>query len=168
MNLILAADAHWGIGKDGGLLVSLPGDMAFFKEKTMGKTVVMGRATLESLPKHRGLPKRTNIVLTRQKDYEAERAEVVHSIEELQQRLKDADPDDVFVIGGARVYEELLPYVDTCYITKIGKTFPADRYFEDLDQDPAFRVTWKSGPKEENGIPYRFWKYERISEEHEA
>ncbi|MDD6707621.1 dihydrofolate reductase [Eubacterium pyruvativorans] len=165
MNLILAADENWGIGKDGDLLVRLPGDMEFFKEKTRGNVVVMGRATLESLPKKRGLAKRVNIVLTTRPDFTAERCEIVHSHEELFHRLEAFDSSRVFVIGGARVYRELLPYVDTCYITKIRKSFDADRHFVDLDADSRFAVTWMSEEKEENGVAYRFYKYERVRKE---
>jgi len=160
MNLILAADENWAIGYKGGLLCHIPGDLKFFKEQTSGSTVVMGRATLESLPGSKGLPGRTNIVLTGNKDFAAEKVQiVVHSMEELTEELKKHD--DVFVIGGESVYKTLLPLCDTCYITRIYEQFPADRYFVDLDVDVNFKVTWKSDMKEENGIRYRFFKYER-------
>lgn len=160
MNLILAADENWAIGYCGNLLCSIPGDLQFFKEQTKGKTVVMGRATLESLPGGRGLPNRTNIVLTGKKDFSAERVQVVvHDMNELFKEL--IKYDDVFVAGGESVYKALLPLCDTCYITKIYDSFKADRYFVDLDADEDFRVTWQSDLKEENGIKYRFFKYER-------
>ena len=160
MQLILAADKNWAIGKDGDLLVSLPGDMKFFRRTTSGKTVVMGRATLESLPGKKALPKRRNIVMTTRTNYFPERCEIVHSIDELMELLGE-NTDDVLVMGGAKVYEELLPYCDTCWITKIDAEFPADRHFRDLDADEDFEVTWESEPMEENGIGYRFLKYER-------
>lgn len=160
MQMIAAADAAWGIGYQGDLLCSLHQDMKYFKEKTPGHTVVMGRKTLESLPHRRGLPNRRNIVLTSRTDYQPERAEIVHSIPELMDALGE-DKETAFVIGGAGVYEELLPYCDVCWITKIGRTFTADRYFRNLDEDKDFQVTWESEEMEENGIPYRFMKYER-------
>ena len=161
MKIILAADRNWAIGKDGDLLVSLPGDMKFFRTTTSGMTVVMGRATLESLPGKKALPKRRNIVMTTKTDYFPERCEIVHSIDELMELLGTEETDNVFVMGGARVYEELLPYCDTCWITKIDAEFPADRHFRDLDADEDFEITWESEPMEENGIGYRFVKYER-------
>jgi dihydrofolate reductase len=160
MQMIAAADAQWGIGYKGDLLCSLHEDMKYFKEKTSGHTVVMGRATLESLPHKRGLPKRRNIVLTTRENYEPECAEVVHSVSQLMDALGD-EADDAFVIGGARVYEELLPYCDVCWITRIGKAFTADRHLPDLDEDDAFQISWESEEMEEDGIPYRFVKYER-------
>lgn len=160
MNLIVAADRNWAIGNEGDLLCHLSGDLKFFKETTMGHTVVMGRTTLESLPGKRGLPGRRNIVITRQEGYEAERVDtVVHDMDELMEVLKD-DPE-AFVIGGAEVYRQLLPKCNTCYITRIDAEFPADRFFPDLDADPDFEITWKSDMQEENGIKYQWFKYER-------
>ena len=92
MNMIVAADSRWGIGKNNGLLASLPSDMKYFREHTAGKVVVMGRKTLESLPGKRGLPGRTNIVLTTRPDFEAERCITVNSEEELFERIAAYEP----------------------------------------------------------------------------
>lgn len=164
MQLILAADEKWGIGRKGGLLCHLPGDLKYFKERTVGKTVVMGRVTLESLPGGRGLPGRRNIVLTRSRDYVAEGCEVVHDTGELAGALRGTAPDDVMVIGGAEVYRRLLPQCDLCYITKIYADLGADRFFVDLDADPDFEARPCGGEHEENGIRYRFFIYERKDE----
>ena len=161
MNLILAADENWGIGKDGDLLVRLPGDMEFFKEKTRGNVVVMGRATLESLPKKRGLAKRVNIVLTTRPDFTAERCEIVHSHEELFHRLEAFDSSSVFVIGGARVYRELLPYCDRAYVTRVHTTPASDTFFSNLDEDTAWASPETLLSGEENGIPYEMLLYKR-------
>ena len=161
MQLILAADENWGIGKDGDLLCHIPGDLKFFKEKTLGKTVVMGRTTLESLPGGRPLPKRENIVITSKKDLTVEGALVVHSEAELMDVIAGKNGDDVVIIGGAMVYKEFLDRCDTCYITKIYKKFDADRFFTDLDQDPGFQVVWESDVQEENGIRYQWFEYKR-------
>lgn len=161
MKLILAADENWAIGKDGGLLCHLPGDLKFFKEKTQGKTVVMGRPTLESLPGGKPLPKRENIVLTSNQDYHVEGALVVHSEEELMQAVEGRDTDEVMIIGGGKVYRDFLPKCDTCYITKIYEKFEADTWFLNLDEMPEFEVAWKSDIKEENGINYQFFEYRR-------
>lgn len=168
MNLIVAVDNNWGIGKDGDLLCHLSGDLKYFKETTMGHTVIMGRKTFESLPGKKGLPGRRNIVLTSRADYEAEGAEVVHSIPELRKTLKEdagdtagRDLEEAFVIGGAAVYDELMPFCDTLYVTKIDKAFEADRSIEDLDENDNFVLVWESDEQEENGIKYRFTKYER-------
>ena len=161
MKLILAADKNWAIGNKGGLLCHLPGDLKFFKEKTTGKTVVMGRGTLESLPGKKPLPKRENIVMSSNPDYVVEGATVVHSHEELFEYLKGKDSDEVMVMGGGRVYKDLLPYCDTCYITKIYESFDADTWFVNLDEMPEFEVAWESDLQEENGIEYRFFEYRR-------
>ena len=165
MNIIVACDRNWGIGKDGHLLCHLSGDLKYFKEMTMGKTVVMGRVTLESLPGGRGLPGRRNIVLTKDLDYEAENAEVVHSILELEDAVADTPEDDVFVIGGAKIYEQLLLLCKYVYVTKVDAAFEADRFFCDLGKSGRFELESSSEPVEENGIRYRFLRYVKIPPE---
>ena len=91
MKLIAAIDSNWNIGKDGALLVHIPQDMKFFREKTMGKVVVMGRKTLESFPGKKPLKGRTNIVLTTSSGYEAEGALIVHSLSELEEAVAGYD-----------------------------------------------------------------------------
>lgn len=160
MNLILAADENWAIGNKGDLLCHLSGDLKYFKKTTTGNTVIMGRKTLESLPGKKGLPGRKNVVLTTDENFSADGVDTIcHSIEELMQVLKD--DDNAFVIGGAKVYEQLLPLCDTCYITKIYGKFPADAYFVNMDEMKEFKVTWQDELMEDNGITYRFMKYER-------
>ena len=161
MKLILAADRNWAIGKDGDLLCHLPGDLKYFKEKTVGKTVIMGRGTLESLPGKKPLPKRENIVISGNPDYAVPGAVVLHSHEELFDYIRDKDSDEVIVMGGGRVYRELLPYCDTCYITRIYESFDADTWFVNLDEMPEFEIVWQSELQEENGIQYRFLEYRR-------
>ena len=161
MKLILAADENWAIGKNGDLLCHLSGDLKYFKKRTLDKTVVMGRKTLESLPGAKPLPKRRNIVLTSKEDYNGNGAEIAHSEKELKELLKATSTDDVMIIGGGQVYRDFLPLCDTCYITKIHKTFDADTYFVNLDEDESFEVVWQSGPQEENGISYEFFEYRR-------
>ena len=108
MYAIVAVDEKWGIGRDNALLFNLPADLKRFKELTSGHTVLMGRKTLESLPGGRGLPNRRNIVLTGQRGFTAERAEIVHSPAEA---LLTAD-EDSWVIGGESVYRMFLPLCD--------------------------------------------------------
>ena len=159
MKLIVAADKNWAIGKDNDLLCHLPGDLKYFKERTTGKTVVMGRKTLESLPGGKPLPKRTNIVLTRDESFEKEGCVIIHSIEEL---LEKYGQEDLMVMGGAEIYTKLLPYCDTCYITEIDKEFEADKYIPNVAADPNFIKVWQSAQRVENGIAYRFVEYKRV------
>ena len=159
MNCIVACDRNWGIGKDGKLLCHLPGDLRHFKEMTMGKTVVMGRVTLESLPGGKGLPGRRNIVLTRDPEYKAEGAEVVNSLDELDDAIKDTPADDVFVIGGANIYDMLYRRCSNIYVTQIDEEFGADRFFRNLDESRKFYVERRSEYMEEDGIRYRFVTY---------
>ena len=159
MNLIVAVDKNWGIGRDGGLLASLPGDMAYFKEHTMDKTVVMGRKTLESMPGKRGLPGRVNFVLTGNPDFTAERCEVFNSEEDLFAAINKCEPDDVFLIGGASIYNKYYKMCDTLYITKIDADLGADAHIVNIDNDTNFHIVSESEPMTENGITYRFVVY---------
>lgn len=161
MNLIVAVDKNYGIGKDGKLLCSLPSDLKYFKEKTIGKVVVMGRSTLESLPKKMPLPNRTNIVLTSKKDYVVPNATVVHDMESLMEEMNKYKSNDIFIIGGASVYNELLPICDSLFITKIDNEFDADCFITNVDKLPNFKMVWSSKVLEENGIKFQFTEYKR-------
>lgn len=171
MKAIVVADENWAIGKDGGLLIHLPGDLKYFKEKTLGKTVVMGRATLESLPGGKPLPKRRTIVLSGNGKLAerlagtAETASSVEALLALLEREKQAGSlaeDDVFAAGGETVYRQLLPYCDEVFVTKIQKTFSgADKHFPNLDQLAEWELFREGEPIEENGVVYRFTVYQR-------
>ena len=110
MNLIVAVDSNWAIGKENKLLVSIPQDMKFFRETTKGKVVAMGRKTLESFPGGQPLKNRVNVVLTTDKNYKVKDTVIVHTIEEMVDELKKYDSEDIFVIGGESIYRQLLPY----------------------------------------------------------
>ena len=161
MNLIVAADKNWGIGKDNKLLVSIPSDMKFFRQETMGKVVVMGRKTLESFPNGLPLKNRTNVVLTSDKNYQVKDAVIVHSIDEVLEELKKYDDDEIYVIGGGNVYVELLPYCDVAHVTKIDFAFEADTHFPNLDEDSEWEITAASDEQTYFDLEYTFVKYER-------
>ena len=162
MNLIVAVDKNWGIGKNNKLLVSIPSDMKFFRSETNGKVVVMGRKTLESFPNGMPLKNRTNIVLTRDQNYQVKDTIVVHDIPELLEELKKYPDDQIYVIGGGKVYEELLPYCNVAHVTKIDFAFEADTYFPDLDKMEESLITATSDEQTYFDLEYSFVKYERI------
>lgn len=161
MNAIVAADKNWGIGYKNKLLISIPSYMKFFRQTTMNHVVVMGRKTLESFPNGLPLAKRTNIVLTRDQDYKVKGAILVHSEEELLEELKKYEEDDIFVIGGGSVYEMMLPYCNTVYVTKIDFAYQADTYFPNLDEMPEWEMTEESEEQTCFDIEFAFTKYER-------
>ena len=161
MNIIVAADQNWAIGKDNKLLISIPADMKFFRTTTTGKVVVMGRKTLESFPGGQPLKKRTNIVLTRDKNYKVKDAIVVHSIEEVLEELKKSDSEDVYVIGGDSIYSQMLPYCDTAHVTKIDFAYEADSWFPNLDEDPEWKIAEESEEQTYFDLEYTFVKYVR-------
>ena len=161
MNIIVAADSNWGIGKNNQLLVSIPADMKMFRQETTGKVVVMGRKTLESFPNGLPLKNRTNIVLTGNKNYKANGAIIVHTIEELLEEIKKYPSDEVYCIGGDSVYKQLLPYCDTAHVTKIDFAYEADSHFPNLDEMPEWKVTAESEEQTYFDLEYTFVKYER-------
>ena len=155
MQAIVAVSQSWGIGKGGDLLFRLPSDLRRFKAMTTGHTVIMGRKTLDSLPGGKGLPHRRNLVLSRQSDFAPDRAEVIHSVEDI---LKTAE-DDTFVIGGQQVYEQLLPYCARVYVTKVLSDPEADAFFPDLDKLPEWKVASAGEMLTENSLSFQYVEY---------
>lgn len=160
MNAIVVADRSWAIGRDGGLLFSLPTDMKRFRSLTMGGAVILGRKTLESFPGGRPLPKRKNIVITRRKDLQVEGAVVVSSLAEALDAAGDTPPDQIWVIGGGSVYTALLERCKRVYLTKVdAQAEDPDTFFPNLDKLPGWEVEHESEPVEENGLTFRFVEY---------
>lgn len=164
MKLIAAADKYWGIGKDNKLLVNIPADMRSFRDKTMGKVIVLGRKTLETFPKGAPLKGRVNIILTRDKDYQVPDAVIAHSLEEIKALLAKYNSDDVFVVGGESVYKELLPECDTAYITRIDAAYEADAHMPDLDKDEKWAISEESEEQTYFDLIYTFVTYDRIKD----
>ena len=152
MNLIAAVDENWGIGYRNRLLVQIPSDQKFFREETMGKILVMGRKTLESLPGGKPLPGRG--------------AWVFHNVEALLEELKKYPSQDIYVTGGESVYRQMLPYCEVAHITKIYRKYQADTYFPNLDAREEWVLTADSEERTYFDLEYRFLRYEkrRLSE----
>ena len=129
MNLIAAADENWGIGKNGGLLAHISGDMKYFRETTKGKIVVMGRKTLEGLHGGQPLGNRINVVLSENPAYKIKGAVVCHNIDEALEYLKQFSSEDIYVIGGESIFRQFLPYCNTVYLTHIDYEYDADVKF---------------------------------------
>ncbi len=125
ISIIVAIGQNREIGKDNRMLWYLPADLKYFKETTMGKPLIMGRKTYESLG--RPLPGRKNIVITRKMNYSAPGCTMAFSIEEAIHRSKPAG--EVFIAGGGEIYQQAMALTERLYITKIHGTFPADTFF---------------------------------------
>lgn len=165
MNLIVNADKNWGIGRENQLLVHIPNDMKMFRQTTTGKVVVMGRKTLESFPNGMPLPKRTNIVMTTDQDYDGRGAVVVHSEEELFEELKKYVDEDIFIIGGESIYRMMLPYCDTAYVTRLDYAYDADTYFPDLDALEEWEIVKESEEQTYFDLEYVFVKYQKRNDD---
>ena len=161
MKLIVAVDKNWAIGKNGKLLVSIPADMKFFRQTTTGNVVVMGKNTLNSFPNGLPLKNRVNIVMTTNRSFDGKGAEVVYSLDEVLEEVKKYDSDRVYVIGGASVYEQLLEYCDTAYVTYIDYAYEADRYFPNLDKTEEWKLEEESEEQTYFDVEYCFRKYTR-------
>lgn len=159
MDLIVAVDRNWAIGRDGDQFVYLSQDLKNFKNTTMGHPVILGRRTLATFPGGRPLKGRRNLVLSRDPDFHPEGAEVFPDVKS----LLAAAPADAFVIGGGSVYRELLPWCDRAYVTRLEGEWEADTWFPCLERDPQWRLAETSAAMEENGITFTFNVYERVS-----
>ena len=158
MNLIAAVDKNWAIGKGNDLLVDIPEDKRFFREETLGKVVVMGRKTLESLPTG-SLDFRTNIVLTKDKNYRPKDICVCHSVDEVLEVVSDYDTNDVYIIGGQSIYEQFVDLCDVAHITKVDYKYDADKYFPNLDKRQDWIIERTSDEKTYFNIVCEFIKY---------
>jgi len=157
-SLIVARAANGVIGRDNGMPWHLPADLAHFKRTTLGRPVIMGRRTWESIG--RPLPGRRNIVVTRSANFPAAGAEVVGSLEAAWRAVADAD--EVFVIGGGQLYAEALPGADRIYVTEIGEAIEGDTRFPDLEpRDWKETLLGEHVPDERNAFPLRFRLLER-------
>lgn len=161
MKTIVNADKNWGIGIGSELLNPISADLKFFKQKTTGNVVVMGKATFLSFPGKKALPNRVNIVLTTDKSWSAPDVIVCHSLDELFEQLERYDSDTVYVIGGTSVYEQLLPYCDTAYVTKVETAKTADKFFPNLDADDGWECVFEDEEMEEKETRFRFTTYKK-------
>ena len=161
MNCIVNVDNNWGIGLKNKLLVSIPADLRFFQSKTKGKVVIFGRSTLETFPGGMPLKNRLNIVISRNPNYSVPDALVAHSVEEAIKLASDYASEDVFVIGGASVYRQFLPYCDTAYVTRTDYCYDADTHFPNLDADPEWECIEEGEEQTYYDIVFRFTKYVR-------
>lgn len=155
ITMIAAVGKNLELGKDNDLIWHFKEDLKFFRDQTMGKPMVMGKKTLESLPKL--LPGRKHIVLTSRDEGLPEEVEVVHSIDELLEKIKEYP--EVMIIGGASVYKQMLDYSDKLILTEVDAEADADVYFPKYNKEE-----WNSeflGEHEENNIKYKHLVYTR-------
>ena len=157
---ILSADNKWGIGKRNGLLFSLPLDMKFFRTTTSGHVVAMGENTLLSFPNSKPLKNRTHIVLSADPTHNYEDVINVHSFEDFLKAIKEkALNEDVYIIGGASIYNQMIPYIDKVLLTKVNEDGGAEVFFHNLDEDPNFECVEMGEPLIDNGHEIRFTTY---------
>lgn len=133
LSIIVAVAENYAIGKDNDLIWYISDDLKRFKRLTTGHTILMGRKTYESLP-NGALPKRTNVVITRDKTLELDKCVMFHSIEETIEKYKDSE-EEIFIIGGGSIYEKMLPYAQKLYLTKVHENFEADVFFPEISMD---------------------------------
>ena len=158
MEAIVAVYSDWGIGDGNTQPVTLKADRAHFVDVTAHDAVICGRRTMEDFPGGKPLKGRHNIVLTKQ-DIEIPGAEVVHSVEEALTASNKFGR--CLVIGGASVYNQMYPYLDKVYITKINCLPRSEKFFPNLDEDEAWSCSYDGEPLTENGVEYKFCIYER-------
>ena len=161
MKLIVVVDENYAIGKDNKLLCHISSDLKRFKKITTGGVVVLGRKTLESFPNSKPLPNREHIVLSKNENYTIDNDMVTmcNDINNLQKILDEKENKNVFVIGGAEIYKQLLPYCTMAYVTKIHQKFDADAFFPNLDKLSNWEISYESDIQIENGISFSYVDY---------
>lgn len=159
MNMILAVDNNWGIGKDNDLLIRVPGDMKYFREKTINKIVVMGYNTLISLPNSKPLKNRVNIIISRKYYLDIEGAIICHSIVDVFREISKYPPDDIFIIGGSKIYNQFEPYSLKAYVTKFNISRQADCFAPNLDILNNWKIDEVSESKFEHDLEYNHIVY---------
>lgn len=161
---ILNCDKNYGIGKRNGLLFSLPLDMKFFRETTKGHVVCMGENTLLSFPNQKPLKNRTSIVLSQDPTHNYDDVVNVHNFDEFLKKIKEYEINDiVFVIGGASIYRQTLPYVDEVYLTKVNADGGAEVFFVNLDEHPDFKLIKESKPVMDGSLEIKFTTYKNLN-----
>ena len=160
LSIIVAKAKNNVIGKNNKIIWNLPDDLKRFKKLTTGHTIIMGRKTFESLG--RVLPERKHIIFSQNPDFKVndENVEIVHSMLQIQEYIENEEEN--FVIGGAMIYNLLMPYVKKMYITQINKEFEGDTFFPKIDENIWKEVERIQGIKdEENNLDYEYITYER-------
>ncbi|TRM12528.1 dihydrofolate reductase [Lentibacillus cibarius] len=161
ISLLVAMDQNKVIGYQNDLPWYLPNDLKFFKQKTTGNTIFMGRKTFEAIGKP--LPNRTNVVITRKQSGFPEGIEVVHNIDAVLEWDRQHSDAETFVIGGADIFRQLLPHADRMYITRIDETFKGDTYFPSFNEEDWQLTSRKRGEQnEKNPYTYHFLQYDRV------
>ena len=159
ISAIVAVDNNWGIGYNGDLLEHIPEDLKYFKTLTTGHAVVMGSKTWDSLPK-KPLPDRTNIIISHEGNLLLENGAIRLKLEDLN---LDYFETDVFIIGGGSIYQQLLPFCDRVYVTKIYKSHEqVDTYFPNLDELDDWAPAACGPIQTYKDLTYQFWQYDRI------
>jgi dihydrofolate reductase len=161
ISAIVAVDNNWGIGYNGELLESIPEDLKNFKALTSGHTVIMGRNTWDSLPK-KPLPQRLNIIISRH-TLPVPEGVLLMSMDEALAEIKKANPnEEIFIIGGGSIYQQLLPYCDRVYLTKINKSYDnIDTYFPNLDKANDWTIKPLKDLANYKDFTYQIYQYDR-------
>ncbi|MEH6306555.1 dihydrofolate reductase [Olivibacter sp. CPCC 100613] len=161
ISIIVAASKNNAIGKNNELLWHMPADLKFFRRTTSGHTVIMGRKTFESVGE--ALPKRRNIVVTRQANFQADNVEVVTSLEEAL-AICENEKEEVFIIGGAQIYEQAMTLTDKIYLTRINHDFAdADTFFPEIsDEEWQLEEVEHHESDEKNPYDYSFYLYSKV------
>ncbi len=160
LSIVVAKAKNNIIGKDNKMIWHLPADLKHFKELTTGHTIIMGRKTFESLG--RPLPNRKHIIFSQNPDLKLnyENVEVVHSLLQIQELIEGKE--EAFVIGGAMIYNFLMPYVRKMYVTEIEKEFEGDAFFPRIDEKIWKETSREKGIQDDkNKLEYYFITYER-------
>ena len=160
LSMIVTADRNWGISREHKPLISIPDDVKFVRDTTYGQTIILGRHTFEFSFAGKPLPNRTMIIVSKDASYTVPGTIIVSSTEEA---LKEAEAlkKDIYVLGGKRLYNELLPYCNEVHVTSVDYAYNADSWFPNLDKKPEWVMTDISEEQTHFDVVYYFKRYMR-------
>lgn len=158
MKAIVAVDLNWGIGCGESLLEFIPEDMKFFKNMTTNNTVVMGRATFDTLPGKKPLKDRLNVILTRNRKFKQKKSKVCYSVKEVFEEIPNME-GEIYIIGGEEIYTQFLPYCEEIYVTKIQESYEADKFFPNLNELSGWELVFEGEMREHKDVNFQFTTY---------
>lgn len=161
MNIVVTVDKNWGIGYQKKPLVSIPEDLRYLHQETKGKVLVMGRKTYEQFSGGILMQSAKNLVLSSNPRCRIRGADVCHSVQEVLDELKAYPTEDIYVLGGERVYRDFLPYGKVAHVTRVDHAYEADAYFPDLSKLSEWVLTGESEERTYFNLEFTFCRYER-------
>ena len=164
MNLIALVDNNWGIGNAGDLLVDIPEDKRLINEESRGKVLITGRRSYEAMPNRFPTLDRKIIVMSKSLKKAASNVDIAKDLDECMKLIEGVRSEDIYVVGGAEIFKELMRFCDTADITKVDYDYDADKFLDNLDESADWQLVAESDEHTYFNVCYTFRKYKRSTD----